>query len=199
MADVLTSAIQIRTPSDVDGSPHAHTRTIEIEGHDEPRGAAALNQKGSQKMATMRPYLRRIDPGSIGLWAIGVLCGALLMVGVNAVHHTSHPATLASVSPAVTNQVAGMRDVQALQFNVDDENMIRHDPVGQSPASAAAEQRRIDQENMIRHDPVETSAAVNGRSTGPGEGLNQYRDTTSHELDSGQPTVGPGERFRLLP
>ncbi len=154
-------------------------------------------------MATMRPYLRRIDPGAIGLWAIGVLCGALLMFGANAVHHTSHPATSASTvtkaAPAVTNQVAGMRDVQAAQLNVDNENMIPHDPVGQSPESAAAEQLRVDQENMIRHDPVGTSAADNNRIIGPGEGLNQYQDTTSHELDSGQPAVGPGERFRLLP
>jgi hypothetical protein len=43
--------------------------------------------------------------------------------------------------------------IQADQARVDAENMIRHDPVGQSPASIEAIQARVDAENMIRHDP----------------------------------------------
>ncbi len=90
-------------------------------------------------MATMRSYRRRFNPTWIGLWVIGVLCGALLMVGVNTVHRSSHPqppvavvsnSANTSAVTSVTNQVAGMRDITAGEANIASDTASQADIVG---------------------------------------------------------------------
>ena len=67
-------------------------------------------------MATMRVRRSRVDRRAIGLWLAGVLCGVLLMTGINGLHGPSHPAAPAAVvAPAAANQVLGMRDEQAAE------------------------------------------------------------------------------------
>ena len=93
-------------------------------------------------------------------------------------------------------------------FDEADDPNSRVDPVGQSPASIAAEQRRVDQENMIRHDPplpaiADAQTGDVGTRVGPGErdgrapgGLDSIVTTSSirpHQLS------GPGERDFLAP
>ena len=86
-------------------------------------------------MATMRARRNRVDRRSIGLWLAGVLCGVLLMTGINGLYHPSHSAAPAAVSaPTVANQVLGMRDEQAADPIVTSAVAV---PVGGVPTSTA--------------------------------------------------------------
>ena len=109
-------------------------------------------------MNSIARHTPKLDSAMLAMGLVGLLVGIGLTLGfVLGTHHFERvrlvpalpDAAAASQQPAAANGT----DAQAIQRRVDEANMIRHDPVGQSPASVLAAQLRVDQENMIRHDP----------------------------------------------
>ena len=63
-------------------------------------------------MATMRPYLQRIELKWFGFWLVGALCGVILMVGLNAVQPMSHDSAAPPIvrpAPAESSAPVGGR------------------------------------------------------------------------------------------
>lgn len=141
-------------------------------------------------MATMRPYLRKFEPGWITLWAIGVICGVLLMTGVNGVRHTSRPASSVAAigSTAIinpSNQIAGLGEGRT-QF------------VDQSAVAAPTSRVTGPGEGLNEFVDQTSFAATPDHIVGLGEGLNQFVDQTSFTAQTSQ-IVGPGEGLHLVP
>ncbi|MGA7673378.1 MAG: hypothetical protein WBW04_23385 [Nitrolancea sp.] len=111
----------------------------------------------------MNPMTRitpRIDLRMLTAGLAGLLLGVALTFSIVLGTHWFERVRTVQVLTDTTSGIAQPAAVPAMdQSQVDAANMIRHDPVGQSPASAGTEQLRVDAENMIRHDPVGQSPA----------------------------------------
>ena len=119
-------------------------------------------------MATMRPYLQRIQLSWIAFWIVGTLCGALLMLGVSTLRNSSHDSTALAV---------GAQNVQesnrSAVINGDSSN---HD-------------RRADRIQALGNRSRATTQDGT-RSTGSG-GLDQ---AGTQRCYSSSTPIGPGER-----
>jgi hypothetical protein len=106
----------------------------------------------------------------------GLLIGIALTLSIVLGTHTfERVRNVPVLTDAGGSQQSSAALTEADKQRVDDENMIRHDPVGQSPASVAADQLRVDQENMIRHDPVGQSPASLEADQLPVDAANKIR------------------------
>lgn len=103
---------------------------------------------------------RRIDATMLTVGFAGLLLGVALSFGLVLGTHWFERVRTVQV---LTDSASGGQSVATLPLSdsqtTDAANMIRHDPVGQSPASAEDQALRLDQENLIRHDPIGQSPA----------------------------------------
>ncbi len=121
-------------------------------------------------MATMRPYLRRVEVGWIGFWLAGALCGVLLMVGIGALHHTKQDTTatvaLAQAPVAAIAPIGGRLGGIASSDTAADWYLRREfNPVATTLTAPA-------REGTLGQRDIAAPTGASSRIVGPSEGLN---------------------------
>ena len=105
-------------------------------------------------MATMRPFLRRVEVSWIGLWLAGALCGVLLMLGIVMGTHTFE--RVQSI-PVVSDIPSGYQ-----MPRTDEEAYFRRLSGAQSVTTAGYDLPHADEETYYRQAPVAQPAASSG-------------------------------------
>lgn len=142
---------------------------------------------------------RRVDVTSFGLWFVGALCGALLMFGINTLRTEPQRGTsslvfvtsLGEMAPPVGGRLGGIASSDTAN-----DALVRRELA--ADASAAIGGRL----GGVTSSDTANDAMINQglqRVVGPGEGLNQFVDTSTYVGSTSQRIVGPGEGLNQVP
>ena len=133
-----TRRSQSGIPVDVDTPTSLHTANI---GRARPNDEQDVRDRCCGKDVLMNPMTRitpRIDLTMLTAGLAGLLLGVALTFGIVLGTHWFEQVRTVQVLADTTSGIAQSAAAPAVdQAQIDAENMIRHDPVGQSPASTA--------------------------------------------------------------
>jgi hypothetical protein len=140
-------------------------------------------------MATMKPTLKRVNLGWIAALLIGGLLGAMIVVGIDNIHRTSH----SSGPVAVQTDSQHIDDLREFYAQMDADTAVLGGRMGGINSSDTANDAAIRQ-------GLATAAA--GRDLPRADEEEFYRKefvTRNRDLPSGPEQIGPGQRDFLAP